>query len=152
MAYKGRFKPKNPDKYRGDPTRIIYRSSWELRFFRFADLHPDIVWWQSEELTIPYVSPKDNKVHRYYPDVIFEKKVAEDKYETWMVEIKPDSQTRPPDPSRRNNTPTGRVSRRFVNEAVTHGVNSAKWEAARKYCDARGWKFQVMTEKHLGIK
>lgn len=152
LAYKGRFKPTNPEKYRGDPTNIVYRSSWEFRFFRFVDLHPDVIWWQSEEVTIPYMSPIDNKMHRYFPDVILNKRVGPDKYETVMIEIKPKSQTRPPDISKKNNTPTGRISRRYINEVKTYGINEAKWMAARKYCDDRGWKFEIMTENHLGIK
>ena len=152
MAYKGRFKPANPDKYKGDPTRITYRSSWEFKFFRFVDQHPDVIWWQSEEIAIPYLSPIDNRVHRYFPDVILKKRVGPDQYETVMIEIKPKSQTMPPDISKRNKTPTGRISRRYLNEVKTYGVNDAKWAAARKYCNERGWKFEIMTESHLGIK
>ena len=152
MAYKGRFKPANPDKYKGDPTKITYRSSWEFKFFRFVDQHPDVIWWQSEEIAIPYLSPIDNRVHRYFPDVILKKRVGPDQYETVMIEIKPKSQTMPPDISKRNKTPTGRISRRYLNEVKTYGINDAKWAAARKYCNERGWKFEIMTESHLGIK
>jgi hypothetical protein len=152
MAYKGRFKPKNPAKYKGDPTNIVYRSMWEFKFFQFIDLHPDVIWWQSEEMSVPYLSPIDGKYHRYFPDVILKKRVGEDLYETIMIEIKPQKQTLPPDISKRNNTPTGRISRRYLNEVKTFGINDAKWNAARKYCADRGWKFEIMTEHHLGIK
>lgn len=91
-------------------------------------------------------------MHRYFPDVVLNKRVGPDKYETVMIEIKPKSQTRPPDISKKNNTPTGRMSRRYINEVKTYGINEAKWVAARKYCDSRGWKFEIMTETHLGIK
>lgn len=149
MSYKGRFKPTNPEKYKGDPTNIVYRSLWEFKFFRFVDLHPDVVWWQSEEISIPYLSPIDGKVHRYFPDVIVKKRVGPDKYETVMIEIKPQKQTKPPDISKKNNTPSGRISRRYINEVKTYGINEAKWIAARKYCEERGWKFEIMTERHL---
>jgi hypothetical protein len=152
MAHKGRFKPKNPAKYKGDPTNIVYRSSWEFKFFRFIDLHPDVVWWQSEEISIRYLSPIDGKQHRYFPDVVLHKRVSEDKYETIMIEIKPHKQTLPPDISKKNNTPSGRISRRYLNEVKTFGINDAKWAAARRYCAERGWKFEIMTEQHLGIK
>lgn len=152
LSYKGRFKPTNPEKYKGDPTNIVYRSMWEFKFFRFVDLHPDILWWQSEEIAIPYLSPIDNKIHRYFPDVILKKRVGPDKYETVMIEIKPHKQTLPPDINKKNNTPTGRVSRRYLNEVKTYGINDAKWKAARKYCEDRGWKFAIMTEHHLGVK
>jgi hypothetical protein len=152
MAYKGRFRPKNPEKYKGDPSKITYRSLWEFKFFRFVDEHPDVLWWQSEEVIVPYRSPIDGKVHRYFPDVVLKKKISDDKYEVIMIEIKPEKQTRPPDIRKRNSTPTGRISRRYLNEVKTYGINEAKWEAAKKYCDEKGWRFEIMTEKHLGIK
>lgn len=152
MAYKGRFRPVNPQKYRGDPSSIIYRSLWEFKFFKFIDLHPDVIWWQSEEVAIPYLSPIDGKMHRYFPDVILHKKMSADKFETIMIEIKPEKQTLPPDISKKNKTPTGRISRRYLNEVKTFGINDAKWKAARIYCAAKGWTFQIMTEKHLNIR
>lgn len=151
MAYKGRFKPKNPQKYKGDPSKIIYRSGWELKAFRWIDQHPDVTYWQSEEIIVPYLSPKDNKIHRYFPDLVFELVKNGKKY-TYMIEIKPASQTRPPDPRRRNATPTGRVSTRFLREAATYAINDAKWEAAKKYCAQKGWIFKIWDEKSLGIK
>lgn len=152
MAYNGRFRPKNPKKYKGDPTNIIYRSLWELKFFKWCDEHPDVIWWQSEELIIPYRSPVDNHIHRYFPDVIVNRKDRDGNIRTVVVEIKPYKQTLPPDPRKKNATPTGRVSRRFLNEVKTWGVNDAKWKAAKQYCAQRGWEFIVMTEKELGIK
>ena len=151
MAYKGRFKPSNLSKYRGDPTKIIYRSLWELKVFRDCDNHPDILWWQSEEVVVPYrVSwePVD-KIHRYYPDIVMCKKSSDGKEEILMLEIKPLGQTKEPDISKKNKTPTGRVSRRYLNEVKTFGINSAKWEAAKQYCAARGWRFVVVTEKDI---
>ena len=152
MAYKGRFRPKYPEKYKGDPTKITYRSLWEFKFFRFIDGHPDVLWWASEEFVVPYMSPIDGKMHRYYPDVVLHKKMADGSLETLMIEIKPKKQTIPPDISKRNATPTGRLSRRYLNEVKTYGVNEAKWKAARRYCAERGWNFQLFTENELGIK
>ena len=152
MAYKGRFRPKNPSKYKGDPTKIIYRSSWEFKFFRYVDEHPDVIWWASEEYVIPYMSPIDGKIHRYFPDVVLKKKIPGGSEETIMIEIKPKSQTIPPDITKRNKTPSGRISRRYLNEVKTYGINEAKWKAAEKYCADRGWKFFKYTEVELGIK
>lgn len=155
MAYSGRFRPKHPEKYKGDPTKIQYRSLWELKVFRRCDTHPDIVEWQSEELAIPYLNPtKKNKngtlkTSRYFPDVIIKKRVGENKYQKIMIEIKPKKQTRPPDPSNKNKTPTGRVSRRYLNEVATYAVNKAKWDAAEKYCQERGIHFMIMTEDEI---
>jgi len=151
MAYKGRFRPKHPEKYKGDPTKIIYRSLWEFKFFRYLDIHPDIMWWQSEEVVVPYVSPIDGRYHRYFPDVVLRKRTPEGKTETIMIEIKPKAQTRPPDRAKKN-TPKGRISRRYLNEVKTYGINEAKWKAAQNYCTDRGWHFQIYTEYELGIK
>ena len=148
MAHKGRFKPKNPRKYKGDPTKIIYRSWWEFQFFSMVDTHPDVIWWQSEEVIVPYRSPIDGRIHRYFPDVIVhrkDKKSGQNK--TVMIEIKPFAQTLPPDPSKKNATKTGRISRRYLNEVKTYGINDAKWKAAQNYCADRGWEFLIMTEK-----
>lgn len=91
-------------------------------------------------------------MHRYFPDVILKKKIGENQFETIMIEIKPQGQTVPPDISKKNKTPSGRISRRYLNEVKTFGINDAKWKAARKFCEERSWKFEIMTEKHLGIK
>ena len=57
MAYSGYFKPKNPTKYRGNPTNIVYRSLWERKFMVFCDNNPSILQWGSEEIIIPYRAP-----------------------------------------------------------------------------------------------
>jgi hypothetical protein len=142
---KGYFKPRNPQKYKGDPTNIIYRSSWELRFMSYLDSHPDVVQWSSEEFCIPYRSPMDNRVHRYYPDFKVKKRNSDGSFETMVVEIKPLHQSIPPE--RGNKT-----KKRYFNEVMTYGINDAKWRAATQYCEERKWKFMVMTEKELGIK
>jgi len=64
----GRFRPQKPEKYKGDPTKIVYRSSYELKFMQYCDLTESVNEWRSEEFFIPYISPLDNKVHRYFPD------------------------------------------------------------------------------------
>ena len=61
MSYSGKFKPKNYKKYKGDPTKIFYRSLWERRFMVYCDNNDKIIEWGSEELIIPYRSPLDKK-------------------------------------------------------------------------------------------
>jgi len=102
------------------------------------DAHQDIVWWSSEEHVVPYRSPIDGKIHRYFPDFIISTKNKE----TIMIEVKPLAQTIEP---KKQKTPT----KRYINEVYTWGVNSKKWEAAEQYCADRGWKFQIMTEKDI---
>lgn len=149
MAYhQGYFRPTNPSKYRGDPTNIVYRSSWELRLFMYLDNHPSVTSWGSEEVIIPYKSPIDGRWHRYFPDIYVEQININGEKQKLLIEIKPSAQTVPPDPSKAK-TAKGRHSRRYLNEVMTWGVNDAKWKAAREYCADRGWHFQIMTEKHI---
>lgn len=143
-TYKGYFNPRNPQKYRGDPTNIIYRSRWELLVMQKLDAHPDVVSWSSEEIVVPYRSPIDGRIHRYFVDFVFTK-INNGKKETVMAEIKPYNQTMPPPKQQKTN-------KRYINEVVTWGINEAKWKAAQEYCADRGWKFQIITEKELGIK
>jgi len=144
MAYKGKFRPKNPEKYRGNPTNIIYRSLWELRFMRYLDNHPSIIQWASEEVIIPYLSPLDNKIHRYFPDFWIKTKGVDGTINTLLVEIKPLKQTKAP-------VKPDKVGRRYINEVRTYGVNTAKWKAAQAFCEDRKWQFKVLTEKDLGL-
>jgi hypothetical protein len=74
MPYKTKYFPKNPTKYIGDPSKILCRSLWERRFCKFLDENCHILKWSFETLKIPYISPKDNDIHIYYPDFIVEKK------------------------------------------------------------------------------
>lgn len=145
MSYKGLFKPRNPAKYMGDVTTIVYRSRWELKFMSYLDAHRDVVQWSSEEFSIPYRSPIDNKIHRYFPDFRIKKKNPDGSIETVVVEIKPHKETHPPIVQQK---PT----KQYLREVYTWGINSAKWKAAREYCADRQWKFIIMTEHDLGIK
>lgn len=149
--YQGRFKPKHPKKYMGDPTNIIYRSGWEFKLMRYLDSHPNVLQWGSEELVIPYRSPIDGRMHRYFPDFLVKQINKYGKRETILIEVKPKAQTMPPDVSKIK-TKTGQTSRRYINEVKTWGINQAKWQAAQEYCKDRGWKFQIMHEGHLGVK
>lgn len=144
-THKGIFKPKNPSKYKGDPTNIIYRSSWEAKFMTYLDNHPDVILWASEELIVPYRSPIDGRVHRYFPDFIVRKRNADGVVETLMVEIKPAHQTVEPVKKKT-------INKTYINEVVTWGVNQAKWKAAQEYCADRKWRFLILTEKELNIK
>jgi len=142
MSFKGKFKPKNPGKYKGDPTNIIYRSSWEFKLLTILDAHPDVIEYASEELIIQYISPLDNKVHRYFPDFWVKKKNKEGQLETVVIEVKPKYQTVQPEKKQK-------ATKRYIKEVSTWMVNSAKWKAANQYCDQRDWKFMIMTENEL---
>ena len=140
MSYKGIYKPSNPKKYAGDPSKIVYRSNWERRFMVYCDKNDDIIYWASEEIAIPYINPIDNKVHRYFPDFIVKTK----KGKKFMIEIKPAKQCKPP-------KPVAKKTPRFMRESVEYIRNVSKWNAAKQYCEDKGLEFKIFTEKELGI-
>jgi hypothetical protein len=144
-TYKGLFRPQNPNKYRGDYSNIIYRSRWELYFMSYLDKHPDILEWNSEEIVVPYRSPIDGRVHRYYPDFWVKSKDREGKKSVSVIEIKPYNQTKEPVPKKK-------LTKSYLYEVKTWGVNTAKWKAAESFCKDRGWTFMIMTENELGLK
>ena len=143
MAYRGRYIPSKPKKYKGDSSNIIYRSLWERKFMVYCDRNDSILEWGSEEIIIPYRSPLDGRVHRYFPDFYVKVKQKNGSVKKMLIEVKPKSQCGPPKTPKRK-TP------RFVQEVRTWGVNKAKWEAAIEYCNDRKMEFKILTEDHLG--
>ena len=143
MSYKGWFRPKNPSKYKGDPANIVYRSSWEHRMMKYLDENKKVIWWASEEMFVPYVSPVDRKVHRYFPDFIVRLENTQGRENTLMIEVKPEKQTKMPTQKRK--------TQRFIQEAATYAINQEKWRAADLFCKEHGWQFKLITEKELGL-
>ena len=141
---KSLFKPTKPRKYKGDVKNIICRSSWEKEFCSWCDLNENIIEWASEEFSIPYRSPLDNKIHKYYPDFLIRVKENTGQVKTYVIEVKPKKQTRPPKP-RKN------VTKSYLYECKTYAVNQAKWEAANEWCKDRKIEFKIVTEQELGI-
>lgn len=143
MAYKqGLFTPKNPQKYIGDATNIVYRSGWEKRVMQYLDENINVLRWASEEIIIPYVSPIDNRYHRYFPDFYVEAKASNNTIKKMLLEVKPKAQAQPPKQQARR-------TKRYLSEVMTYGVNQAKWHAARDFCIDKGWEFKVITETEL---
>lgn len=151
MAYKGKFIPKNPGKYKGTlrnadgSSAITWRSLWELKVMNFFDSQPNILEWSSEEFSIPYISPLDNRIHRYFPDFYCKKQGLDGKIIKQIIEVKPAKQTEAPKLQRK-------LTPKYIAEVKTWGVNEAKWKAAEYYCAERGWEFVKLTEHDLGIK
>ena len=144
-SLKSKYKPSNPQKYKGDYNNIICRSTWERKFCRWCDLNESIISWGSEEFFIPYVSPVDNRVHRYFPDFIIKLKEQSGKVKTYVIEVKPKKQTVPP-------VKKTRVTKSFIHETKTYAENQAKWKAAKEWCDDRLLEFKIITEDELGIR
>jgi hypothetical protein len=143
---KGRFTPKNPKKYKGDPTNIVYRSSWEHKVMRWLDSNSAILQWASEEIIVPYYDPTEGRNRRYFPDFVVVAKGANGKNRILMLEVKPEAQTIEPKLQKRK-------TERYLTEVKTWGTNQAKWKAAREFCEIRGWEFHLVTEKSIfGVK
>lgn len=144
MAYSGKYSPKNISKYLGDHSNIWYRSLWERRVMVHLDDNPNVIGWSNEEIVIPYLSPVDNRWHRYFPDFYVKVRNKQGLIESLILEVKPKSQSVPPKIK-------SRVTKQYIKEVVNWGVNEAKWKAAEEYCKDRKWKFSVITEDQLGI-
>ena len=136
------YRPSYPKKYKGDPNNIICRSTWERKFCRYCDLNENIISWASEEFFIPYVSPLDNKVHRYFPDYLIKVREQNGETKTYLIEVKPKKQTKPP-------VKKSRATKSFIYETKTYAVNQAKWKAAKEWCDDRKIEFKIITEDEL---
>jgi hypothetical protein len=140
MFHKRKYIPIFPEKYSGDPSNIIMRSSWETRFASWCDKNPSVLKWNSEETIIPYKCPTDNRIHRYFVDF----KITVTTGKTYLVEVKPKTQTQPP-------IYPGKRTQRYLQESLAFMKNQAKWEAASEFAKDRGWEFKIITEHELGL-
>ena len=144
MAYKGRFIPRNPQKYIGDHKNIIWRSTWEAKYMHWLDTNESVLAWNSEEIVIPYKDPLEGHTRRYFPDFYAKMKGKDGKIKSYIIEIKPKVQTLEP-------VKKSKVTKKFIKEVYTYNVNQNKWKAATEYCKDKGWEFIVLTEDELGI-
>ena len=145
MAYKGKYKVRAPYKYKGNPTKVVYRSSWELKFMNYCDTNTNILEWGSEEMYVWYKSPVDNKPHRYFPDFYIKARESNGQIKKYIIEVKPQRQTKPPAKPKRQ-------TKSYLYEAYEYARNQAKWKAASSFCKDRLYEFKVMTEDELGIR
>jgi hypothetical protein len=143
-SYKGKYKPSNPEKYKGDPTNIIYRSLWERKFMVYCDTNNNVLEWASEETIVRYYDPISKKVRRYFPDFVIKVLQPDGKSKKIMIEIKPKRQTVPPPKPKRQ-------TENYINEVYEYAKNQAKWEAAKDFCEDRLWEFKILTEDDLGV-
>jgi|TARA_B100000902_G_scaffold300407_1_gene287987 hypothetical protein len=139
-SYKGLYRPKNPKKYAGDPNRIVYRSMLERKFMVYCDNNPKITYWASEELSVKYKSPIDQRIHRYFPDFLV--KTIQDKI--MMIEIKPFRQCKPPAKPKRK-------TKSYLRAQLEYAKNKAKWKAATQLAEQKNITFKILTEKDLGV-
>ena len=146
MSYKGRYQPNNPLKYKGNFRNIIYRSLWELKFMKYCDSNPNILEWGSEEFCLPYRSPLDNKVHRYFPDFYMKVKQANGRIKRFIIEVKPKYQCKSPPENPKRKT------KKWFNDVKNWTINQAKWKHANEFCIDNGMEFKILTEDQLNPK
>jgi hypothetical protein len=139
--YQGRFTPKNPGKYNGDVKNIIFRSSWEYILLKWLDNEPNVISYSSEETVIPYRSPVDGKMHRYFVDFAVTMKTKEG-IKKFLVEVKPHSQTIEPKKPKR-------LTEGFKKQVYTYLINKAKWDAATAFAKHFNAEFIILTENEL---
>jgi hypothetical protein len=145
MSYKGKYKLKNPQKYKGDPTNVVWRSLWERKYMKYLDSNEHILEWSSEEIFIWYRSPIDNRPHRYFPDFYVKEQMSNGSIQKYLVEIKPKKQLRPPkEPQRR--------TKGYLSEVMEYAKNQSKWQYAREWCEDRQYGFKILTEDDLNIR
>ena len=142
----GYFKPANPDKYIGDPTKIVFRSSWEFKFLQWCDHSPTILAYSSEPVGIPYYSPLDKRGHTYYVDFYIVTKDNDGNEQKWIIEVKPNKYVAPPVSPKRM---TDKQTANYLYAAKQYVINQAKFEAARDFAAQRGIKFGIITENFL---
>lgn len=145
MSYKGKYQLKNPSKYKGNPTLVIYRSLWERSYMKKLDLNENILEWSSEEIALPYKSPLDNRIHKYYPDFYVKERLSDGTIKKYIVEIKPKKQTLEPKVPKRK-------TKGYMYEVYEYVKNQAKWEVAEEWCADRGYEFKILTEEDLNIR
>ena len=143
-SYKGKYRVRNYRKYKGDPTRVVYRSLWERKFMDWCDKTPRVVEWWSEEIAIPYKDPVQKKWRRYFPGFWVKVKETNGKTKSYLIEVKPKRQVDGPKPQKRH-------TKKYITEVMTYATNQAKWEAANDYCNDRLWEFKLITELELKI-
>ena len=146
MSYKGRYTPINPKKYKGNPLRIVYRSLWERKFMIYCDTNNSILEWGSEEVIIPYLSPWDGRVHRYFPDFYIKVRQHDKTIKKYIIDIKPKKQCEPPVATPKIKT------KKWFGEVKTWGINEAKWKYATEWCENNGMEFKILNEDHLNIR
>jgi len=145
MSYKGKYQPAFPQKYKGNSQNIVYRSLWERKFMVYCDTNENILEWFSEEIAVPYRSPIDNKIHRYFPDFYIKVKESNGQIKKYIIEIKPKKQTIEPIPQKKK-------TKGYIYEVYEYVKNQAKWKAAEEWCADKGYEFKIFTEDDLGIK
>jgi len=146
--HQGYYKIKHPEKYTGNPSEIVYRSSWEYKFMLYCDLTPGVYKWGSECFRIPYTDYL-GKNRVYIPDFYLEtrNKNNPDLTNRFLIEVKPKQETIEPV------IPSGNISEKKLKnleyQLSAWQKNKYKWTYAKEWCKNRDMQFWLLTEDHL---
>ena len=146
MSYRGKYTIKDKSKYAGDHKKVVYRSLWERRLMVYCDKQKSVVEWGSEEIVIPYYSPLDGKMHRYYPDFYMTVRQKDGSIKKFIVEVKPkkDMKQPPANPKKR--------TKAWLKSVRTYAMNKAKFKYAEDFCKDKNLEFLILNEDHLAPK
>ena len=139
------YVPKFVEKYIGKYP-IYFKSSWEINFGRWLDYNNNVIKWSNERFPIKYYDPIQMKYRRYYPDFYMKIKDNNGKLTEYIIEIKPNKETKPPKKTK------GQSKNTKLYQEATYITNQAKFEAAEKFCKKFGYRWKILTEKELFIK
>lgn len=142
----GYFTPQNPEKYKGDVTKIIYRSSWELKFLTYCDNNELVVEYASEPTGIAYWNPILKKESTYWVDCYMATRTPEGTIIKWIIEVKPNKYLTPPSPPTRL---TEKATLNYARHAKAYIINDAKFKAAKVYAKKNNMRFGIITENFL---
>jgi hypothetical protein len=142
----GYFTPINPEKYSGDCSEIIFRSSWELKFFQFCDNTESVVLWGSESTSIKYWNPILKKEATYWVDCYMATKTPDGSIIKWLIEVKPNKYLNPPEEPKRL---TEKATLNYARHAKAYVINDAKFKAAQVYAKKNNMRFGIITENFL---
>jgi hypothetical protein len=142
----GYFTPQNPHKYTGDLSKIIYRSSWELKFLTYCDNNESIVEYIAEPVGIAYNNPILKKESTYWIDCYMVTKSPDGTLTKWLIEIKPNKYLTPPEPPKRL---TEKQTLNYARHAKAYIINTAKFKAAQVYAHKNSMRFGIITENFL---
>lgn len=154
----------NTDKYVGDPSKIIYRSTWEFAFIKYCDASPSVVKWSSEPIAVKYFDKVSKLVEcqkykldpnnpsnwiqkNYYIDFWCMVDNGNGEIKKLFIEIKPSNKLVKPVPPPKDASPS--VIKKFNTIAKEYLINEEKFKAMKKYAESNGAEFHIFTEKTL---
>jgi hypothetical protein len=152
----GIYYPKNKDKVIKLNAKggLYYRSSLEKKMMHYLDFNDKIINWGAENIKIPYQKTEMHNEsqqlriteHIYYPDFYYEILSEDGTLHKVVAEVKPESETIEP---RLPINPTTKQLKNFEYALKMWNKNLSKWEYIIDWCNRKGMRFIIITDKIL---